>query len=77
MQSLLAEMDTNTLRLLREELSACFSALLRLLLIILGKSPSCSSYIYTEINSRLCILLAMLRNGLFRKRSLTISLPLV
>lgn len=47
MQSLLAEMDTNILRLLREELSACFSALLRLLLIVLGKSPSCSSCIYT------------------------------
>lgn len=47
MQSLLAEMDTNILRLLREELSAYFSALLRLLLVVLGKSPSCSSCIYT------------------------------
>lgn len=77
MQSLLAEMDTNIFGLLREELSACFSALLRLQLVILGKSPSGSSCIYTEINSRLCILLVMLQNGLFRKRSLAISLPLV
>lgn len=40
-------MDTNIGRLLREGLQAHFSALLRLLIIILGKSPSCSSCSYT------------------------------